>query len=179
MPTTTIAPFRGPSTTLDQMVAHALGPGGERSPIVRQFVEWFTSGIAPKDYLGEILAIRNIFVQRSPFRNDGAPLFRYMNDPRHLEMVKTPERCINEILQHGQSVLDCDDTACCAGTFALLMGREVEFVALGFSPGVLSHVGVRVKEPKSGRWIWLDGVAGPREAEAAGRAREILVRSMD
>lgn len=180
LPSTTLAPYRGPETTLNQMVAFARGEGGERSMIVRQFVEFFLRGIQPKDYLGEIIAIRNIFVQPSPFIPGGnTPLFRYMNDPRHVEMVKTPERCVREIMEHGSTLVDCDDISVCAGTFALHCGREVEFVALGFAPNTLSHVGVRVKEPKSGRWIWLDGVAGPREKEAAGRAKTLLIKSLD
>ena len=55
----------------------------------------------------------------------------------------------------------------------------MEFVALGFAPDSLTHVGVRVQEPKSGKWIWMDSVAGPREKEAAQRAKEILVWSLD
>lgn len=160
------------------MAAHALGDRGERSMVVRQFVEWLVRDIAPKDYLSEIIAIRNCFVQPS-LSSPWAPMWRYLNDPRHVEMVKTPERMVREILQHGSTVVDCDDTSTAAASFALHMGREVELVAMGFSPGQLSHVAVRVKEPKSEKWILLDGVAGPREKEAAGKAREILIKSLD
>lgn len=171
------APFQGPKTTLNQMRDFTLGNEGEKSMLVRQFVEWFLQGVQPKDYLGEIIAIRNVFVQPSPY-NPSLSMFRYTNDPRHVEMVKSPERCVREILQNGTSLVDCDDIATCAATFALQCGREVEIVALGFAPGQLSHVGVRVKEPKSGRWIWLDGVAGPREREAAARAKTVIIESL-
>lgn len=160
------------------MAQAALGPEGERSMLVRQFTEFVVRDVAPKDYLGEILAIRNCFVQWSPWR-PGTPLFKYVNDPRHVEMVKTPERQVIEIMHQGCAVTDCDDSSTMAATMALHIGREVELVAMGFSPNSLSHVAIRVKEPKSSTWIILDGVAGPREREAAGRAREIAIKSID
>lgn len=176
--TTTYRPFRGPEDTLRAMADAALGPRGEKSMLVRGFTEWVLRDVWPKDYLGEIIAIRNVFVQLSPMR-PGTPLFRYINDPRHVEMVKDPERQVLEIQEFGSTAVDCDDSATMAGTMCLEIGREVELVALGFAPGELSHVGVRAKEPKTGTWIWLDGVAGPREREAAGRATELLVKSLD
>ncbi len=178
LPRADVRPFRGPEDTLRLMAKNALGEHGEESMLVRRFTEWVIRDVWPKDYLGEIIAIRNAFVQLSPMR-PGVPLIRYTNDPRHVEMVKTPQRLVEEILQHGTTLADCDDSACFAGTMCMSLGREIEFVALGFAPGSLSHVGVRVKEPKSSTWIWLDGVAGPREKEAAGRAQELLVWNLD
>jgi hypothetical protein len=160
------------------MSAMALGDRGERSPVVRQFTTWVLADVWPKDYLGEILAIRNVFVQPSPMR-PGTPLFRYTNDPRHVEFIKDPLRQVEEILQHGTTAVDCDESAMMAATMALTIGREVEFVAMGFGGDALTHVAVRVKEPKSKKWILLDSVAGPRETEAAHRARKILVWNLD
>lgn len=177
-PSSNVRPFRGPKATLDQMAEHVLGQYGERSALVRQFTEWVIRDVHPKDYLGEILAIRNVFVQPSPWRR-GSPLFRYTNDPRHLEMIKTPERIVREILENGNVLLDCDDSAQMAATMLAQVGREPELVAMGFSPRSLSHVAVRGREPKSGQMILLDGVAGPREAEAAGRVKELLVLSLN
>jgi hypothetical protein len=178
LPQATIGAFRGPRDTLDLMAESALGDRGERSMVVRRFTEWVINGVRPKDYLGEILAIRNVFVQPSPFR-PGVPLFHYTNDPRHVEMVKDPERCVLEIMENGTTLVDCDDCSCMAATMAMQVGRNVDLVALGFAPDSLSHVGVRVQEPKTNAWIWLDGVAGPREKEAAGRAKQLLVKSLD
>lgn len=172
-------PFRGPFDTLQMMADLALGDRGEKSVLVRQFTEVLVREIQPKDYLGEILAIRNVFVQPPPVITGAPALFRYTNDPRHVEMVKDPERIVHEIVLYGASTIDCDESAMLAGTMALCVGREVEFVAMGFSPRELSHVAVRVKEPKSGAWILLDGVAGPREKEAADRAKELLYWSLD
>lgn len=157
----------------------ALGPRGEKSYLVRQFTERVTQHVAPKDYLGEILAIRNVFLMPSPWLHDGTPLFRYSNDPRHVEWIKDPQRLVEEIHERGSTILDCDEVAVMGATMALQIGREVELVALGFSPGELTHVGFRVKEPKTNTWIWIDPVAGPREREAAATAKEILPWSLD
>lgn len=177
-PRATLRPFAGPKDTLELMAQHALGPNGEQNMLCRWFTEFVLRDLHPKDYLGEILAIRNVFVQPSPWR-PGSQLFRYANDPRHVELVKTPRRMVEEIRERGNTVVDCDDIATMAATMGLLVGREVELVAMGFEPGQLSHVGCRIKEPKTSRWIWVDGVAGPREREAAQRAKELLVKSLD
>lgn len=175
-PPVRVTAFRGPAHTLQKMAEMALGPRGEHSLKVRQFVEYLCRGLEPKDYLGEILAVRNVFLQRAP---SGAPLIRYMNDPRHVELVKDPQRLVEEIEQFGSTICDCDEMTCLAGAMCLSLGREVEWVALGFAPGELSHVGLRVREPKSARWIWLDPVAGPREAEAAAKASTVKFWSLD
>jgi len=160
------------------MARIALGLHGEQSVKVRQFTEWVTQGISPKDYLSEILAVRNVLVQPSPFR-PGVPLFRYVNDPLHVEWIKTPERLIKEIEKSGTTALDCDESACLCSTMFLQLGREAEYVGLGFGGTQLTHVGVRVREPKSNQWIWIDTVAGPREREAAARAKQKVFWSLD
>jgi hypothetical protein len=134
--------------------------------------------VHPKDYLGEILAIRNVFVQPSPWV-PGMALFHYSNDPRHVEMVKDPQRQVEEINAFGSTVVDCDDVSTMAAAMAMSLGRNVELVAMGFSPGHLSHVAVTVQEPKTQQWILIDGVAGPREKEAAGRAKQLLKMKLD
>ena len=185
LPVATVGPFAGAKDTLRLMAQMAVGDDGERSMLVRHFTTWVVGSIWPKDYNGEILAIRNMLVQPSPFIVDekgqpvGTPLIRYTNDPRHVEAVKTPRRMVEEIFEHGTTAVDCDESACLAGTMALQVGREVAFVAMGFEPGHLTHVGVKVREPKSNRWVWLDGVAGPKEKQAASRAKELLVWSLD
>jgi len=177
VPLSRIRDFKGPEDTLKAMGRLALGPRGEQSHVVRRFVEWVIRDVWPKDYLGEIIACRNVFLQKSPARQ--GMLFRYLNDPRHVEWIKDPQRQVEEIEQSGSTVVDCDEIACMIATMALQLGREVEFVALGFAPQQLTHVGARVKEPKSDTWIWCDAVAGPREREAAQTAKEVLTYSLD
>jgi hypothetical protein len=178
LPRTELSGFRGPKDTIDLITSHCLGEFGERSMLVRQFTEWVLRGVQPKDYLGEILALRNVFVQPSPWVQ-GHALFHYINDPRHVEMVKTPDRMVREILEQGSTLVDCDDVTCMLATMGLLIGRNVELVALGFAVDSLSHIAVRIQEPKTSQWIWCDGVAGPREKDAAGRAKTILTKSLD
>jgi hypothetical protein len=177
-PPSKILPFNGAEDTLKSMARAALGDRGERSAKVRGFTEFVIRGVEPKDYLGEVLAIRNVFVQRSPWKR-WLPMVRYTNDPRHVELVKDPERLVDEIAQFGTAVADCDEIVCLAATMCMQVGREVEFVAVGFSDGPLSHVGLRVKEPKSGAWVWLDAVAGPREKQAAATASKKVFWSLD
>jgi len=171
------SPFRSPKDTLRSMERLALGPRGEGSVKVRQFTEFIVRFIQPKDYLGEILAVRNCLVQPSPVKS-GA-LFHYINDPRHIELIKDPQRLVEEIDEHGITHADCDELAVMGATMCLQLGREVEFVALGYSGDELTHVGYRVKEPKSDKWIWCDPVAGPRERDAAQQAVETLFWSLD
>lgn len=176
--TSTVRKYRGPKDTLDLMAKHALGPNGERDIQVRQFTEYVIGQVWPKDYISEIVCVRHIFSQRAP-KHPHMPLLVYKNDNRHVEFVKTPARMVREIIHNGFAIGDCDDFSTLAATMCLCFGREVEFVAMGFAPRSLSHVAVRVKEPKSGQWILLDGVAGPREREAAGKAVELMVKSLD
>ena len=169
--------FSGAEDTLKSMAKAALGPRGEQSFPVRQMAEWIVRDVEPKDYLGEILCVRNFFVQRSPWR-ENTPIVRYTNDPRHVELVKDPQRLVEEIAQNGTALADCDEYAALAATLLLQLGRECEFVALGFGQQ-LTHVGLRCQEPKSHKWIWLDSVAGPREREAAATASMKLFWSLD
>lgn len=178
IPPQTLRPFRGARDTLKLMSQLALGDRGERSMKVRRFTEWCVRDCWPKDYLGEILAVRNVMCQPSPTR-PGTPMFRYLNDPRHVEFVKDPERMVTEIMQNGTTAVDCDEQALMLATMAMQLGRRPQFVALGFTPNSLTHVACRVQEPKSNEWIWMDGVAGPREREAAMRAKQILVWDLD
>ena len=178
LPTSELRPFAGARDTLSLMSEKALGEHGERSILVRTFTTWVVAELWPKDYLGEILAIRNVLLQPSPTRR-GAALFRYTNDPRHVELVKTPERMVREIIEQGTTAVDCDELSLMAATMLLQVGRKVEYVALGFAPDALTHVGLRAQEPKSHAWIWIDAVAGERERAAAEGAKQLLVWSLD
>lgn len=153
-PPMTLRPFGGPKTTIEEMVRSLNGPRGERSVRVRSFTESVVKGLQPKDYLGEILAIRYACAEKC----------RYLNDPLTTEWVKDPERIVEEIEAHGVSNVDCDEIALICATMLRQVGREVEFITIGFgAPGSYSHVFVRVKEPKTGQWIVCDPVAGTTE----------------
>ncbi len=178
LPRSRLSSYGGPADTLDAMARAALGPRGEQSFVVNAFKSQVTRFIQPKDYLGELLAIRNVLLQPNPVT--GQPIIRYTNDPRHVELVKDPQRIVEEIKQFGAAECDCDESAALIAAMALQLGRNVQFVALGFGASdQLTHVGVRAQEPKSNQWIWLDSVAGPREREAAARARRVVFYPLD
>lgn len=150
-----LAPFTGPDDTLHLMVELALGERGERSPMVRSMKDHVVRKIQSKDYQGEIIAIRNFASER----------IRYSNDALGVEQVQDPQRISEEIINHGNAVGDCDDIACFIGAMCRQLGRECEFVVVGFgAPGQFSHVFTRVREPKTNTWIVCDPVAGTDEA---------------
>jgi transglutaminase-like putative cysteine protease len=144
------------------MIQNVRGRRGERSVLVRSFTEQVVRRLQPKDYLGEVLAIRNAVAER----------LRYVNDPLTTEWTKDPERLVAEIYEHGIAAGDCDDIAGLIATMARQVGREAEFVVVGFgAPGHYSHVFARVREPKSHKWIVCDPVAGTNEGAMLRRVR--------
>lgn len=159
-PPTRIGPFRGPTTTIDTMRELCLGSRGERSMMVRGATEYAIRRLQPKDYLSEILAVRYFVAER----------VRYANDPSAVEMVKDPQRMIEEIQRHGVAIGDCDDSALLIATMWRQLGREAEWVTVGFgAQNHFSHVFGRAREPKTQRWIVGDTVAGTREASMLAR----------
>jgi len=159
-PPFTVGRFFGPQTTIDKMRELCLGARGERSIVLYQLTEHVVRWLQPKDYLSEILAVRNFVAEK----------VRYKNDPLAMETISDPQRLAEQILQYGQATADCDDIALLVATMARQLGREAEFVTVGFgAPNNFSHVFARVKEPKSARWLVTDSVAGTREAAMLAR----------
>lgn len=169
-PPTTLAGFQGHPDTLRAMVRAVQGVRGEQSILVRSVTEEIVQHLQPKDYLGEILAIRFWVTEH----------VRYVNDPLHVEIVKDPERLVEEVIARGQASGDCDDIASLIGTMCLQVGRVVEFVVVGFGEaGHYSHVFVRVKEPRSGQWIVCDPVAGTDERGMLDRVTTFYTKTLD
>jgi hypothetical protein len=169
-PPHTLAGFSGHPDTLAAMVDVAQGPRGEQSMMVRSMMEEIVRWVQPKDYLGEILAVRYWVTDR----------VRYANDPMHVELVKDPQRLIEEVVARGLAVGDCDDLATLIGTMCLQLGRDCEYVVVGFGgAGSYSHVFVRVKEPRSGEWIVCDPVAGTDERGMLERVTTYYTVSLD
>lgn len=154
-PPTRLRPFHGPADTVRTMIELCLGDRGERSTLVRNVKDHIIRGLQDKDYLSEILAVRNWVHEKC----------RYSNDALGVEQIQDPERMCDQIVKYGRCVIDCDEYALLIATLCRQLGREVEFVIVGFGrAGAYSHVFCRVKEPKSGKWIVVDPVAGTDEA---------------
>ena len=159
-PPTRIRPFTDPSDTVRTMIELCVGDRGERSTLVRNVKDHIIREVQPKDYFSEILAVRNWVHEHC----------KYSNDALGVEQIQDPERICDQVIKHGKAVMDCDEIALIIGTLCRQLGREVEFVIVGFGrPGSYSHVFARVKEPKSGKWIVVDPVAGTDEASMLGR----------
>jgi len=166
---TQLSKFEGSVTTLTHMVEVAQGLRGEKSPMVRKFAEHVIGQITPKDYLSEILAVNN-WVTKKVF---------YVNDPLHVEYLKDPQRLLEEIQIKSYTRGDCDDIACLIATMCLTIGRKADFVVVGFSPDTFSHVFCRVWEPKSGKPIVCDPVAGDQIGKMLRRVKNYQIWSCD
>lgn len=154
-PPTEIRPFHGPADTIVLMISMTVGPRGEQSTLVRSLKDHIVRDLAPKDYLSEILAVRNFVAEK----------VKYSNDALAVEQVQDPERLCEQIVKNGRAVADCDEIALLIGTLCRQLGREVCYVTVGFGkPNSFAHVFAIVLEPKSKRWIICDPVAGTDEA---------------
>lgn len=169
-PPHTLSGFRGPPDTLAGMVKAAQGARGERSMLVRSCTEQAVGRLWPKDYLGEILAI-NAWVSERVV---------YLNDPLHVELLKDPQRLCEEILAKGYARGDCDDIAVLMATMAMQVGRDAQFVCVGFGArGSYSHVFTRVQDPRSKQWIVCDPVAGSDVGSMLKRVTAYQIWSCD
>lgn len=91
-----------------------------------------------KNWIGQVRAIHN-FVKNE---------IMYVKDVLGVETVQSPPQTVR--LKHG----DCDDKSLLAATLLLAIGHPARFVAVGFIPGVLSHVFPQTKI--GGKWITLE-----------------------
>jgi hypothetical protein len=159
-PPQTVRPYQGPEDTVATMMQMVVGERGEQSMLVRYLKDHIVRELQPKDYLSEILAVRNFAAER----------IRYSNDAVAVEQVQDPERISDQIVKYGRAVGDCDDIATWIAATCRQLGRDVEIVVVGFGrANNYSHVFVRVLEPKSGQWVICDPVAGTDEASMLRR----------
>jgi transglutaminase-like putative cysteine protease len=61
--------------------------------------------------------------------------FRFVPDPKGVELLKSPGVMLNEWRLQGFAKGDCDDAAILSASIALAMGLRVRWVVLGFTPG--------------------------------------------
>ena len=141
----------------------------QRQPLVRLLAEEIITGLAPKDFLSEILAVYNFTCSH----------VRYANDPRTIELIKKPERIIKEIMAGKTPSLDCDDLATFMAALLLSLGRHVRIVTVAFRKMVYkgntqySHVFLQAQEPRTHKWINLDPVAAEDTAKMLSQVKVI------
>jgi hypothetical protein len=166
----TVQPYRGTPHTVATMAELARGPRGEKSIRVRRHVEQIVGGLRAKDYSSEIIGINYWWAQNG----------RYTRDPLHVEMLRDPERLVEDA-QRGKLALDCDEYAIAIGCSCLCIGAEIEFVTVAFKPVVdgrpppHTHVFVRAKDPRTGIWWVLDPVAGRKTDDMLKRVKHYRI----
>jgi len=175
LPSSIVEPYRlgrfaGAHTTIGTMREMIKGQRGERSLVVYKLTEHCVRYLQGKDYLSELIAIRNFVAEH----------VRYKNDPLSTEWVSDPQRLAEQIMQHGRATADCDDISGIIATMVRQVGRESDLVTVGFGkPGQYSHVFARAYETKAGRWIVLDPVAGTDEGKMLRRVTTYKIWKLD
>lgn len=177
--------FRGAPHTVDNI--RRLAVKAQLNYALRELAEEIVGRLPSKDYLSEIAAIHYWVLANC----------RYANDPRSVELVRSPAEVLARLERHvaqlleiartGQVAeagdarwrpsLDCDDMTALLVTLLLILGREVQIMTVAFRDAFVrgqrqySHVFVRVREPLTGQWIVLDPVAAEGAAKMLARVR--------
>ncbi len=155
--------YRGAEQTVALIKRGALA--AEKDFAVRQLAERVCSGLRGKDYASEAVALTN-FVESCG---------RYMRDPKHIEMVKSPSFVARQLMQGERPNLDCDDQVVLLTSLLLVCGFQVRIVIVAFrhmfhnKRRQYSHVLCEALEPKTGTWIVCDPVAGKQTAQMLRR----------
>lgn len=107
--------------------------------------------------------------------------FRYVRDPRFLELFKSPEIVDQEINSRGTFAGDCDDVSGYLAALLTSVGYPVKFVIInvaGQGPD-FRHVYLKVFLPKAKRWMALEATARRQpagwEAPNGGRIEEFPI----
>lgn len=117
-----------------------------------------TSHLASKNWNGEIAALFSFVRDR----------VRYVLDPNGVETLATPARLLRE--RTG----DCDDKVTLLAALLEAIGHPTRFVAVGFSPGALTHVYLETKAGNA--WIPLETTEAVQMGELPFAAAEVKNR---
>lgn len=98
-------------------------------PELRNYALALVSGVAPKDYAGELNAI-HAYVRDQ---------IRYVRDVNGVETIQTPDVTVSV----GSG--DCDDKSILVAALLESIGHPCRFVAIGFEPDVFEHVYVETR----------------------------------
>jgi len=182
--------YTGTPETVLEIFRTAYGEHGAKSWRVRKYVENVIRGVRSRDYWSEALAV---------YYDVCSPRFRYTHDPQQVELVKSPEKMVYEVLTRGVTLGDCDDLTgyiiaglSVVGTPARLVTGAFDYhpelegrlgnerpERFGFSLlsdeavlGPFSHVWAEGLRP-DGVWVVLDPVAGPHIKQMRRRLKQI------
>lgn len=107
--------------------------------------------------------------------------YRYVKDPRFLEMFKSPEFVDQEIVSMGAFQGDCDDVSAYLVALALSIGYSARFVVISIKgqDDEYRHIYPQIYLPKSRTWFTLEATARQMpagwEAPQGSRRREFPV----
>lgn len=155
--------YRGAPQTVEFIKLGAIE--AQAKPIVRYTVETVTRYLQSKDTVSEALALYYWFVDKT----------RYLRDPRTIELVRAPWILLEQINNGHIPGIDCDESTSALCALALASGAGTRAVTVAFQDmhyngeRQYSHVFCQVQEPRTGKWLTLDPVAGDRMAEMRGR----------
>lgn len=162
-------PFRGAPHTVAHIKRFAL-EAQTYNPL-RVLAEHIVEGLGSKDFLSEILAIYYWVLAHT----------RYANDPKTVELVRSPRLLVDRMLRGETPSVDCDDLCCLLCALFLSMGREVRIVTVAFKNAYYNnqrqyqHVYVQVREPRTQQWIVLDPVAAESAGEMLRRVKAVKI----
>lgn len=163
--------YRGVDHSVAKMLELLHGPRGAQSVVVRMAAEDAIRYVSPKDYLSEILALRHWVNRRIP----------YLRDPVPVELMRDPQRLIEDIRRYGVVRADCDEYTLLLAALWLAVGNRADFVTVGFEPppNPHSHVFSRAQIPKTDLFIVTDPVAGSREMPMLEKVRSYKIIPLD
>jgi len=178
VPSYTQRPYVDTYDTIKRMEGLAASPRGEKSLRLRMTVEDVIRHVAPKDRLSQMIAIYDWFMCN----------WSYVNDPTEVELVKDPERILEEITKKGRALGDCDDAALFMACALRTIGIPTRFARATFTrEGAAavrqgfrgpddphSHVFVIARD-QHGRDIVIDPVADAHTGEMLGRITEATI----
>jgi transglutaminase-like putative cysteine protease len=125
-------------------------------PDVTQAAARIAAFLPPRDQVRQAVAIRDFLVR----------VFRFVPDPKGVELLRTPLFQLREIRKGGTTAGDCDDAAILGAALGLAVGIPAVFRVISFRPGAnFAHV-FTILTPRNGRAIDLD-VTKPAQGAAA------------
>lgn len=125
-------------------------------PEVVQAAGRIISFLPPRDQVKQALAIRDALTR----------VFRFVPDPKGVELLRTPLFQLREIHNRGTTIGDCDDAAILGAALGMAVGIGAVFRVISFRRGAnFAHV-YTILTPRNGRAIDLD-VTKPAQGAAA------------